>query len=219
MKAAKIILVLAAGVLFLINANAVPDLSIGEFAPRGPQVNLYTYVANNPVNEIDPFGLQAAAWVDQNGNNVWWGSYNQTTPGYTFQLTPYNQDLPSGWLWGTDQNGNPAPYEMGLQDDPLGNILLGGIGPALRGSAVRMCPASRLTFGTEHALPHFEGTWLSQSAIENSIQNELESQFGNFPTTVEGPFMGRIPFQGQTIEFRGFGLPNGTINIGTYYPK
>lgn len=76
--AAKIILALVAGVLLAANAVAMPDLSSGEFAPRDSimlaskladlpdvklpsyqeQANLYTFVLNNPVNFIDPLGLQ-----------------------------------------------------------------------------------------------------------------------------------------------------------------
>jgi hypothetical protein len=77
-----------------------------------------------------------------------------------------------------------------------------------------------LTFQTEHALPHFEGTGLSQADIEAQIESELQSQLGSTTTpAVQGSFMGHINFQGTTIECRGFGgLPNNTINIGTYYP-
>jgi hypothetical protein len=80
--------------------------------------------------------------------------------------------------------------------------------------------AFNLTFQTEHALPHFEGTGMSQANIETQIGIELQTQLSTLPTpTVQGPFMGRINFQGTTIEYRGFGgLPNNTINIGTYYP-
>jgi len=75
-----------------------------------------------------------------------------------------------------------------------------------------------LTFDTEHALPHFQGTGLSQADIEAQIESELQPQLQSSPTpTVQGPFMGRINFQGTTIEYRGFGLPNNQINIGTYY--
>lgn len=30
--------------------------------------------------------------------------------------------------------------------------------------------------------------------------------------------MGRTNFGGSTIEFRGFGLQTGTVNVGTYFP-
>jgi hypothetical protein len=57
MVASKIILALAVSILVAANAKAMPDLSVGEFAPRDPQVNLYTFVDNNPINEVDPLGL------------------------------------------------------------------------------------------------------------------------------------------------------------------
>ena len=33
-----------------------------------------------------------------------------------------------------------------------------------------------------------------------------------------GGFWGRVTVEGQTIEYRAFTLPDGTINVGTYYP-
>jgi RHS repeat-associated protein len=74
-------------------------------------------------------------------------------------------------------------------------------------------------FRTEHAAPHFEGTELSQSNIEMQIEAELKEQLNVTPNpSVSGSFWGRTNFQGVTIQYRGFGLPENTINIGTYYP-
>lgn len=75
----------------------------------------------------------------------------------------------------------------------------------------------KITFGTDHAEPHFEGTGLDQSKIEEAIRQDLEKQLERGQANVKGSFNGRINFAGRTIEYRGFGLPNGDINIGTYY--
>jgi hypothetical protein len=82
------------------------------------------------------------------------------------------------------------------------------------------CPVNnpQINFQTRHAAPHFDDTGLSQADIEAEIENGLRYQFNNTETTVQGPFMGRISYQDTTIEYRGFGLLNGTVNIGTYYP-
>src|SRR5665213_2742324 len=77
--ASKIILALVASVLLVVNARAFPDLSVGEFAPRDPQVNLYTFVDNNPINEVDPLGLWGIAFGNNGGShyvNVGWGNPN-----------------------------------------------------------------------------------------------------------------------------------------------
>ena len=36
----------------------MPEVGLDEIAPGDPQVNLYKFVSNDPVNRIDPFGLQ-----------------------------------------------------------------------------------------------------------------------------------------------------------------
>lgn len=91
-------------------------------------LNPYTFVRNNPLSYFDPNGLNAVAYVDAQGHKWWWGPYNQTPPGYTFELTPYNQDfIPPGMIWGQDQYGNAIPIPndiMGLQPSLLGELLL-----------------------------------------------------------------------------------------------
>jgi RHS repeat-associated protein len=93
-----------------------------------------------------------------------------------------------------------------------------GAPPLSEGTATEE-QAFDINFQTEHAAPHFEGSDLSQADIEAEIEGRLGDQFGGgTPTTVQGPFMGRVDFQGTIIEYRGFGLPYNAINIGTYYP-
>jgi hypothetical protein len=97
----------------------------------------------------------------------------------------------------------------------LASGLIAGDGP---GAALADFFGSNITFNTEHAAAHFAGTGLDQGAIESAIQQQIESQISvDIPTTVSRDFMGRINFQDQIIEYRGFGLPNGQINVGTYY--
>ncbi len=55
----------------------------------------------------------------------------------------------------------------------------------------------------------------------NGARIELEAaRFdGHGPgASTTGSFMGRVTAGGQVIEYRAFTLPNGTINVGTYYP-
>ncbi len=89
--------------------------------------------------------------------------------------------------------------------------------------ATEYCPASaaeravpEIRFGTVHAMPHFVGTGVDQSLVENAIQSQLQNELAG--ATVQGPFTGEINVGGQTKVYRGFGLPNGTVNVGTYYP-
>jgi len=61
-----------------------------EFMERDPQVNLYKYVDNNPINEVDPLGLQS-----------WMG------PGYGSLPTPQNI-VPSNMQYQPDPNIDKA---------------------------------------------------------------------------------------------------------------
>ncbi len=74
--------------------------------------------------------------------------------------------------------------------------------------------AATVTFG--HGARHLAGTGLDQSAVESAIRQDVEASIKN-ATQETGNFWGRVNVGGKTIEYRAFTLPNGTINVGTYY--
>jgi RHS repeat-associated protein len=74
--------------------------------------------------------------------------------------------------------------------------------------------AATVTFG--HGARHLAGTGLNQADVEAAIQRDIRAGVRN-ATQPTSTFWGRVNVGGQTIEYRAYTLPNGTINVGTYY--
>lgn len=75
----------------------------------------------------------------------------------------------------------------------------------------------KIVFKTEHgARPSHFPSGVDVSAVENAITKNINVLVRNTSST--GNFWGRVTVKGTTIEYRAFTLPNGTINVGTYYP-
>ena len=58
-------------------------------------------------------------------------------------------------------------------------------------------------------------TGLSQAEVESVIKAQVQGAASQARAT--GAFWGRVAVNGQTVEYRAYTLPNGTINVGTYY--
>jgi len=74
--------------------------------------------------------------------------------------------------------------------------------------------AATVTYG--HGARHLAGTSLNQGDVEAAINRDIQTGVKN-ATQPTGNFWGRVNVGGQTVEYRAFTLPNGTINVGTYY--
>ena len=70
-----------------------------------------------------------------------------------------------------------------------------------------------VTFG--HGARHLTGTGLDQGEVESTIQSQIQRSLSRVNSS--GSFWGRVTVNGQTIEYRAYTLPGGTINVGTYY--
>jgi hypothetical protein len=70
-----------------------------------------------------------------------------------------------------------------------------------------------VTFG--HGARHLAGTGLDQADVEGAIESQVRTSASAASST--GSFWGRVVVDGQTVEYRAYTLPNGTINVGTYY--
>jgi RHS repeat-associated protein len=71
-----------------------------------------------------------------------------------------------------------------------------------------------VTFG--HGARHLAGTGLSTQEVESAILQQVNSAASQASGTTES-FWGRVTVNGTTIEYRAYTLPDGTINVGTYY--
>jgi hypothetical protein len=58
---------------------------------------------------------------------------------------------------------------------------------------------------------------LSQLDVEDAIHAAINQATSNGSLT--GEFWGRVAVSGVQIEYRAFILVDGTINVGTYYPR
>ena len=59
-----------------------------------------------------------------------------------------------------------------------------------------------------------EGTGLNANRVNQAIANEVSLRH---PGTGQF-FKGRVVVDGVTIEFTSFGVKDGVINVGTFYP-
>ncbi|HEY9778281.1 MAG TPA: RHS repeat-associated core domain-containing protein, partial [Planktothrix sp.] len=98
---------------------------------------------------------------------------------------------------GDDNNGgNPPPDDGGTGD----------------GSDEGKAP--NITFG--HGARHAIEVGIDPNEVEKEIQKAIEEQAkagGNH----SGPFWGGVTVNGTNFVYRGYVLPNGTVNVGTYY--
>ena len=93
---------------------------------------------------------------------------------------------------------------------------LGWIGPylTLSSDGCEKC-VRQVTFKTEHAARHLDGTSLSPAEVEAAIRTHIQSIFTR-PTST-GEFRGRVSVGEWMIQYHAYTLPSGVINVGTYY--
>jgi hypothetical protein len=89
-------------------------------------------------------------------------------------------------IWGQDQYGNAIPIPndiMGLQPSPLGDFLLGGIGPALRGRMFTPCPQRLMGKGIV-----LDGRVVAHAPIESILSHARLAEQSS--TLLEAPAAG-----------------------------
>ena len=234
------------------------------------QLNLYSYVRNNPLTFTDPFGLDCA-YLNNAGNAIesvdtnssggecqgmggYWvsGQVNQVTVNdngtynfgysgigpdgnlqsitynnYVSPLPPGTPNIPSqcGYDLRCDSQGNILGMARNMESANGTNFMIGGLfgagiklGAGLLGGLFDAGAENTTNVifeqGLGHGARHLAGTGLQQAAVEKAITAEIQKTVAG--STATGNFWGKVVVDGQTVVYRAFTLPNGTINVGTY---
>ncbi|WP_247041373.1 RHS repeat-associated core domain-containing protein [Arthrobacter rhizosphaerae] len=117
--------------------------------------------------------------------------------------------------------GKPAISEEDIPLTAMGALpVVGSIGKlgktASSGAKVVKSGATAPNIVFGHGARHLEGTGLGVQEVESMIHQQVTTAVAK--TTAEtGSFWGRIELRGTTIEYRAYTLPDGKINVGTYY--
>ena len=125
--------------------------------------------------------------------------------GFANGLTGGLPDLIDDWMGrenGADRSS--SAYRWGEGGGTALGVVLPGPGKL---------KAAKVIFG--HGARHLIGTGLSRRAVESAIRTHARGAAAAASQT--GEFWGRVTVAGKTVEYRAFTLPNGTVNVGTYY--
>jgi RHS repeat-associated protein len=205
--------------------------------------NRYSYVMNQPVNNIDPNGLcgftltGGGSYSDNNTVCAETTAHNPSDLEYRMTManlaaaenmyyfgmfmdlvarefsTPF---LKFGQALLTDR---PGPLISGTLSTAM--VAMGPIGGPEEEAAAELGQLGTdvaVTFSKQaigHGERHLVGSGLTGEAVEAAITKEVQSIGRQAP--VSGWFSGRINVNGTIIEYRGFPMPGGGINVGTYY--
>jgi RHS repeat-associated protein len=172
------------------------DPATAQFLSVDPAASLtralYSYANDNPLNESDPTGL--GNWLD------------------------LGIPSPEEFL----EELNPIKYyEEEIEDYESGCSYWESVEHGLEGAAIASTDllgvegedAADIIFG--HGARHIVSTGLNADIVESAIRSQIEQAISHASAT--GTFWGRVVIDGKTIEYRAYTLPNGAINVGTYY--
>jgi len=111
---------------------------------------------------------------------------------------------------GCSEQSSEAFMNSWLQSEalltPAGKLIISKLGSVEVGDIA-------ISFG--HGARHLAGTGLAADDVEAVIESSIRSSLANADSS--GLFWGRVTVDGTVIEYRAYTLPDGTINVGTYY--
>lgn len=181
------------------------DPATGQFLSRDPledsTLQPYSYADNNPTNATDPTGLAPWDFV----SNAAAGVLDSASGGYSTKLAG------AYFHFDVDCADFGAGFGTGQMLGMAGGLFTGGTEAAIAAKAGGK--AAEIAFG--HGARHLVGTGLAKEGVEATIEQQVRRSVEG--ATVRGPFRGRVVVDGKTVEYRGYGRDDGTINIGTYY--
>ena len=187
----------------------------------------HVLVRNNPINAADPTGKwewhDFTEWLHYRREAIsnWWEKKWEEKipqPSDKYDAVPALQDA---GLSSKDAQeiGNPqarwakarSEAAATISDEATEEVMSWAVG-----KTVGM--ASIVIFG--HGARHLARTVLrgETKAVEAAIKADIEAT--TIGASQTGSIRGRVTVNGQVVEYRAFTLPDGTINVGTYYtPK
>jgi len=181
---------------------------LGRFISRDPLsgaefsqgTNLYAYCGNNYLNSTDPTGM-----CDKQKEKI-----------KDLAVKHFEDEGYPHWLAESMVAAGSFAIDHQAALETTNNVLMA---VQMLDGAGELEEGANLTFQSEHAIEHWAEAGVDQAEGEQAIANQVQSQLSSdIPTTFDGAFMGRVDTQGVTMEYRGFGLPGGSVNIGTAYP-
>jgi RHS repeat-associated protein len=211
------------------------DPTTAQFLTRDPLNALtrsaYGYTDNDPLNGSDPSGLESidlggglCAHIPWTGSdncdhgktkkwagNVLAGAGNALTLGQGVDLTARLMGKGKNFTACHADTGSDA-YRGGFFGGPAFGAAFAAANAADAAAAADSGGAD-ITFG--HGVRHLIEAGLDQTDVESAIEAQVQQEVAGASST--GAFWGRVVVNGQTVEYRAFTLPNGTINVGTYY--
>ena len=129
------------------------DADLGRWLNRDPigeagGINLYGYVGSDPVNYVDPLGLNSAIGKDNMGNLIYFGSAESMPKGYV------SPDLAALMR----ENARRGYDDGRLSSSFLGDVLLGGFAGSLRSASYRVCLTTSGTGNTFQGVALYQRT-------------------------------------------------------------
>ncbi len=193
---------------------------LGRWINRDPieesgGLNLYDYVANNPIALTDPLGLQCIAmknpFLRDDGSKESSDSDAQSSD----TSIPTVVEIPP--TEGINPDTSVDLLIPTIFAPPLRSILKGLPG-VIRAPLVpiRATQGLKIVFKHEHAIRHMKGSNINPLDIERAIEKNITDQWRSGAKFVND-FRGVINVNGKTIGYRASGRPDGSINVGTYF--
>jgi len=188
------------------------DSATGQFLTTDPIKEMtrspYGYVRGDPLNGADPSGLFGFDDVKDFAT----GTLDSLNP-----IRYYEEEvecLEEGCsYWEAVSHGARGAVVLACDATgaaAIGRGILGRGGASLAGVATGGEEAGGILFG--HGARHLAGSGLSQAEVEAAIVEDMAL----LAPSAER-FTGSVVINGRAVEYRAFRLPDGRINVGTYY--
>jgi RHS repeat-associated protein len=189
-------------------------------------INLYGFVENSPLTQIDSLGLNSASEV-KNGVTFWYGAFEQKPPGAIFVLNGNNYLLkPLDKDWQITDSGEAilVAHDLPLQPSLLGELLiptgLGALGKPMMLAGRARCVTSQFARGRLYEAERLSarGVIKNTSVFRPTLEQTKSAAFsvivGQAKRTSVGQFVGTIV---DSTEFGLLEIKSGSSVLDSTY--